>query len=414
MNPRILVVADDASVQDLLGTALSGGGLDLLLATSAGEAMRGWAAERPAVIVADTDLAGIDGTQFVEQLRRSESPGPRTPVVLVGGADPRVKLRALRSGADDYLAMPVHPAELSARVRRFLARSPARREGPASDPQRVASPGPALGQVLAFYGAKGGVGTTTLAVNTAIGLHRQQGRRVALVDANLQFGDHRVFLDVGLDRRSIVDLVDAPGIDAELVGSVLVRHASGIDLLLAPPTPETADLVSAERHHLLQATQVLRTLHDFVVLDLDQRLDDHALDVLGIADRVMIVLNADLSCIKNVRLVMETLSQVGVPKERLSLVMNRSNAMTGVSLKSVESVLKREIAHLVVNDYRAAITGLNTGRPFQAGRVEAGIAASIAEMARRLDGAVGEIRAPAAPAPAPAPQRLRAITAGGR
>ncbi len=68
---------------------------------------------------------------------------------------------------------------------------------------------PPLGRVLAFYGAKGGVGTTTIAINVAIALHRELGRKVCLVDANLQFGDHRVFMDLGLDRKSVVDVVTA-------------------------------------------------------------------------------------------------------------------------------------------------------------------------------------------------------------
>ena len=77
-----------------------------------------------------------------------------------------------------------------------------------------------MGRVLAFYGAKGGVGTTTIAINAAIALHRELGRKVCLVDGNLQFGDHRVFLDLGLDRKSIVDIVTAPSIDGELVRQV--------------------------------------------------------------------------------------------------------------------------------------------------------------------------------------------------
>ncbi len=100
-----------------------------------------------------------------------------------------------------------------------------------------------MGRVLAFYGAKGGVGTTTIAINAAIALHRELGRKVCLVDANLQFGDHRVFLDLGLDRKSIVDVVSAPSIDADLIRHVLVKHDSGVDLLLAPPSPESADVV---------------------------------------------------------------------------------------------------------------------------------------------------------------------------
>ena len=92
------------------------------------------------------------------------------------------------------------------------------------------------------------MGTTTIAINAAIALHRELGRKVALVDGNLQFGDHRVFLDLGLDRRSIVDVVTAPSIDIDLIQQILVRHDSGVDLLLAPPSPETAELVTSGAH----------------------------------------------------------------------------------------------------------------------------------------------------------------------
>ena len=99
-------------------------------------------------------------------------------------------------------------------------------------------------RVVLFYGAKGGVGTTTIAINAAIALHKELGRSVCLIDANLQFGDHRVFLDLGLDRASMVDLATAPAIDVDLIRHILVKHESGIELLLAPPSPETAELVT--------------------------------------------------------------------------------------------------------------------------------------------------------------------------
>ena len=107
---------------------------------------------------------------------------------------------------------------------------------------------PAVREATLFdiFAPKGGVGTTTIAINAAIAFHRELGRKVCLVDGNLQFGDHRVFLDLGLDRKSIVDIVTAPSIDADLIRNVMVKHDSGVDLLLAPPSPETAELVRPE------------------------------------------------------------------------------------------------------------------------------------------------------------------------
>ena len=119
------------------------------------------------------------------------------------------------------------------------------------------------GRVVAFYGAKGGVGTTTLAINTAIAAQRDLKRSVCLVDANLQFGDHRVFLDLGPDSRSIVDAVSAGIVDLDMLRQAVVRHETGVELLLAPASPEQAELVSQQQHHLLKVVEMLRSVYDW-------------------------------------------------------------------------------------------------------------------------------------------------------
>src|SRR4029079_16679896 len=116
-----------------------------------------------------------------------------------------------------------------------------------------------------------------------------------------QFGDHRVFLDLGNDRKSVTHLMTAPQLDAELLKSVLVKHDSGVDLLLAPTSPEEADLITPE--NLAGVLAMLRTMYDYVIVDVDKRLGDLVLSILDHADEVHIVMTADLSCLKNVRLV---------------------------------------------------------------------------------------------------------------
>jgi pilus assembly protein CpaE len=190
---------------------------------------------------------------------------------------------------------------------------------------------------------------------------------------------------MGPDQRSIIDAVNATSIDADVIRRVMVRHDSGVDLLLAPPSPESAELVSHEQHHMLRVVELLRTMYDYVIVDLDRRLDDHMLDVIGAADRLVVVMTADLSCLKNVRLVLETMSQIGVFDERLMLVLNRSNAFTGISTKSVESVLKRQISQQIGNDYRSAISSLNSGTPFMVNRTDSALARGVLEFARMLD-----------------------------
>jgi pilus assembly protein CpaE len=387
MPARILVVGDEA-VQRAVAEVLGPEGHQLVFSADGHEALQRWASDRPDLTVLDTALGGLPGDEVVRRIREGEPRGTHAPLILLGdGADREAKVRGLRVGADEYLAKPIHPVELSARVRLLLVRY-----APVAHKEPDAA---AKGKLYAFYGAKGGVGTTTLAINAAIALRRVSKSSVALVDANLQFGDHRVFLDLGNDRRSIVDLVTASEMDQDLLRRVVVRHDSGVDLLLGPNSPESAEHVNAEQHHLQRVIEVMRSIYDYVLVDLDKRLDDHTLDVVSAADGLLVIMTADLSCLKNVRLVLDTMAQIGLPEERIELVLNRANAFTGISRKAVEGVLRRPIAHQVLNDYRVAISALNSGTPFMMRRADSPIAKDVVELVRSIEA----VPVPAAPAP---------------
>jgi pilus assembly protein CpaE len=372
---KILVVDDDPNVQRTLRYTLEQEGYEVIQATDGAEGFRLWGAENPSLILLDVMLPKLDGYQVAAKIRADEGTSSHVPIImLTAEREVEQKVRGLRAGADDYLVKPFHPAELMARIRSLLARFA---------PVETLVGRPPMGRILAFYGAKGGVGTTTIAINMAIALHRELGRKVALVDGNLQFGDHRVFLDLGLDRKSIVDVVSAPSIDADLVKTVMVKHDSGVDLLLAPPSPETAELVTVG--HIPIILETLRALYDYVIIDIDKRLDDLNLHILDATDTVFVVMTADLSCLKNVRLVLETVGHLGWPAARVQLVLNRSNAYTGINVKNAEGALKRSIEHQVVNEYRGAISALNSGAPFMFTKADSLLGRSLLDFAREVD-----------------------------
>src|SRR4029077_5020465 len=300
MAAKILVVDDDPNVQRLLQYTLKQEGYEVVISADGADGFRLWGAESPDLILLDVMLPKLDGYQVAAKIRSDEGASAHVPIImLTAEKEIEQKVRGLRAGADDYLVKPFHPQEILARIKGLLVRFA---------PRELQIGRPPLGRILAFYGAKGGVGTTTIAINSAIALHRELGRRVALVDGNLQFGDHRVFLDLGLDRKSIVDVVSAPSIDIDLIKQVLVRHDSGVDLLLAPPSPETAELVTHD--DLPQILDNLRTLYDYALIEIDKRLDDVNRGVFEAADAVFVVMTADLSCLKNVRLILETMEHL--------------------------------------------------------------------------------------------------------
>jgi len=390
MAAKILIVDDDPNVQRVLTYTLKQEGYEVLVASDGAEGFKLWGTESPAVVLLDVMLPKLDGYQVATKIRAEEGPTSHVPIImLTAEREVEQRVRGLRAGADDYLIKPFHQAELLARIKSLLARF---------GPREGTSGRPPLGRVAAFYGAKGGVGTTTIAINAAIALHRDLGRRVVLVDANLQFGDHRVFLDLGLDRKSILDVVTAPSIDLDLVQNVVVKHDSGIDLLLAPPSPEAAELVTDE--HVRTIIDVLREAYDYIIVDIDKRLDEVNLKILDAADMFFVVMTADLSCLKNVRLVLETVGHLGVERAKVRLVLNRSTAFTGINVKNAESALKRSIDHQVLNEYRGAISALNSGSPFMFSKPDSPLGRSLHDFAQSIDKGVA-----GAPLPAAVPAR---------
>ena len=389
MAATILIIEADATVLRRLREILEPAGYAVRSAPDSTEGLRLLGSHPPAMILLDVAIAPGDGYQVVARLRQEEGRSAHVPVImLTAERDVEQKIRALRAGADDYLVKPTdpsfHPAELLARTRSLLARY-----GPTDAAETTPLP---LGQVHAYLGAKGGAGTTTLAINAAVAL-QHEGHSVCLVDAKLQYGDHRVFLDLGQDLRGIVDVVTAPALDAEMVRTVLAKHESGVELLLAPTSPGEAGVVRPE--HMSSILGILRGLFDYVVVDVDNRLDTASLGVVETSDVAFLVLTADLSSLKNVRLILETLANSGSDHGQMKLVLNRSTAFTGINTKAAEGALGRPIDHRIVNDYRTAIGALNSGAPFQLSRADSALGRSVAEFARAVAGVRLEPAAPA-------------------
>jgi pilus assembly protein CpaE len=383
---RVLVVDDDLNIQRVLVFTLKQEGFEVHVASDGQAGVEMAAASEPDLILMDVAMPKLDGYAATQQIRAAEQ-GRRVPIImLTAEADVEQRVRGLRAGADDDIVKPFHPLELIARIKALLARS----GGGAA--RKAAAEAATLGRLCCFYGAKGGVGTTTMAINTAIALAARHRRRVALFDANLQFGDERVFLDLGLDSPSIVNAIGEPDLDAELLKRLMVSHHSGIDLLLAPPNPESADIV-AERQRtdpasLSNVLGLLRKAYDYTLVDMAKTIDDFNLQLFDEADTIFVVMTADLSCLKNVRLVLETMDSLGYERGKIQLVLNRSNAYTGINVDNAESALGRSIDYQVINEYRGSISALNSGEPFMSSRPDGPLGQSVSRFAAEVDAAM--------------------------
>ncbi len=399
---KVLVVDDDLNIQRVLVFTLKQEGFEVHVASDGEAGVEMAASIDPDLILMDVAMPKLDGYAATQQIRAADTAGRRVPIImLTAEADVEQRVKGLRAGADDDIVKPFHPLELIARIKALLARS-----GRGQEP-KPGTDRPTLGRLACFYGAKGGVGTTTIAINTAIALASRLNRKTALVDANLQFGDMRVFLDLGLDSSSIVNAISEPDLDADLLKNLMVPHHAGMQLLLAPPNPESADLVverqRADPRSLSNILSLMRKAYDYTVVDMAKSIDDFNLQLFDEADVIFVVMTADLSCLKNVRLVLETMDSLGYERGKIQLVLNRSNAYTGINVDNAESALGRKIDYQVINEYRGAISALNSGEPFMSSRPDGPLGQSVAKFAGELDAMLGaELGTEAVSAPGPA------------
>ena len=344
---------------------------------------------RPDVIVMDINMPGMDGVAAAEIISQRL---PTCPVIMmsVHGEAEQLK-RSISAGASEFLIKPFSGDELATSIKRVYQRELARFDQvaatmptpPASDTGAALTE---LGdhQVIAVFSPKGGAGRTTIATNLALALMKETGGRVCLVDGNLQFGDVGVLLNLNPKNQSMLDSVEGGEPDRDIVNAVVIDHSTGIRVLLAPPTPEGADLVTPA--YLRKMIDFLRESHDFVVVDLPSALNDHSLAVMDAADQIVVLTALEITTIKNVRLFLEVADQLEYDRAKIRLVVNRSDATQGIRIADVEASIRRPIDGTIVSDGRLAVLAVNRGVPFVVSHPEGPLSRDIMKLARTLAG----------------------------
>jgi pilus assembly protein CpaE len=284
-----------------------------------------------------------DESQIPPALAQLKRHHPSTGVLLVASKlDPALMLEAMRAGVNEFVTAPVTVPELQAAVKRLLGHlAPATR-----------------GEIFAFIGAKGGVGATTVAVNTATALAKLSPESTLLIDLNVACGDAAVFLGAE-PRFSVMDaLENVQRLDTAYFSGLVVRSKGGLDLLGAAARPVTRNFDPARIRTLLDfASQT----HQYTVLDVP-RSDSAALDSLEMATRIVLVVNQELATVRNASRTAATLKQRYGPA-RVAMVLARTDRRAEIGLEDVERTVGLEISYMIPSDYRLALQAMNKGRP---------------------------------------------------
>ncbi len=388
---KVLIVDDIPETRDHLSRLL-GLEREIDVAGTAGsgdEAIQMAMDLRPDIIVMDINMPGMDGIAAAEIISQRL---PHSPIIMmsVHGEAEQLK-RSMLAGAREFLVKPFSADEFTTSIKRLHERELTRRDqmqeaaGAAVTTAALNSGDPEDHQVIAVFSPKGGAGRTTLAVNLALALRRETNQRVALIDANLQFGDVGVLLNLNPKNRSVAEAVEGGEPDGDIIESVMVEHSTGIRVLLAPPSPEGADLITPT--FLKKIIGFLRETHDWVVVDLPSGLNDHTLGVLDAADQILVVAALEITTIKNVRLFLEVADQLDYERSKIRLVINRSDASQGIRISDVEASIRRTIDGTIVSDGRLAVLAVNRGVPFVVSHPESPLSRDVFKLARTLAGA---------------------------
>ncbi len=275
---------------------------------------------------------------------------PERPVVVLTTGSPNGFVRRVfESGADDILTLPEPPE----RIVFALEKAVARRRGAA-----VAS-GIALAPMICVLGPKGGTGKTLVSTNLAVAL-AVSGSRSVLVDLDLQFGDIGLALGLRPDK-TIYDLARSGGsLDADKLDAYLVRHPSGVRVLLAPTRPDQASTVTVDL--LRDVFTTLRSMSDYVIVDTPPGFTPEVIAAIDASSNVCLVGMLDSLSLKNTKLGMETLELMGYNPDRISLVLNRSDTRVGITHEDVEAIIGRAPDVLVPSDREIPIS-INDGIP---------------------------------------------------
>lgn len=267
--------------------------------------------------------------------------------------EPEILIQALRAGAKEFFTQPVAGEEISSSLIKIHDRleNAKASQKPKKD-----------GIIINVIGSKGGVGTTTVAVNLAATLNELNGdKSVALIDMNMLFGEIPLFLDIhstfswGEIARNISRL------DATYLMSVLAKHSSGVHIL---PSPTDLNGVHyADPDIIAQILGIMKNEFDYIVVDNGQSLDNMSQKIFQMSDMVYVVSILSLPCLINVKRLLETFNYMGYPsEEKVKIIMNRVHKKSVLSVKEAEESISREISWLIPNDYNSTMSAINQGK----------------------------------------------------
>jgi pilus assembly protein CpaE len=358
---KILVIDDDVNLLKMLALMLQRSGHEALVAADGAEGIEMAVQDPPDLAIVDVMMPEMSGHEVCRQLRARPATVEIPILILTARSQPADREVALQSGATDFIAKPVSPKDLAAKVDELLT---------LSNDQRT-------GRIITLFSLRGGVGVSTMSVSLAGALRAQQVPNVTLVDFSPNSGHAALHLRIQ-PKRSWTQMIGQSKLTTEGIRSLLIRHPSGLNLLAAPISPTYNDTLTEKQTSTV--ARVLCDRADFVVIDAPPVLSPMCVGALKAADLVILVMTADVASVQSVSSTMRTLVEMGISGRKVHLLLNHISDAPGLPKAAVERALKRPISFVVPYD-PAQFRALAHGMPLAFGNVQSPLVDAVQRMA---------------------------------
>lgn len=372
----ILLLERDAAAGALIQATLAGAGYAVEATEDADDAVRR-AADHSLVII-DVTNGATSAAEVCREIRGTPSLAAIPVLCICQSDDVEERIRFLEVGADDVITKPFDARELEARVEALILRFQRSRD---LTPV-IAAPGIAERnrRIVAVFSPKGGVGTTTIAVNIAVAHAATRPDRVLIVDLALQFGQVATHLNM-IPRQTLADLArdEQSQREPELLRTYVTKHQSGLHVLAAPGSPELAELILPE--HVERILDSALQVYDAIVVDAGSVLDERSLAVLERAETVILPVYPEIAALKAVHSLLDYMNESGTISAKATFVLNNAFARQILKMRDVEAGLGAKVTAEIPYDSYLYLKAVNEGIPVVLGAARSPAAASLVKLA---------------------------------